>query len=89
MHSEEPAMLEESTSAQPLTVIQAFLDDERFWQGAWFRGVLCDDKGNVVPWEADIVPDESSLYTLSGVVQFDSRPAISVRSFFELWRDTK
>lgn len=85
----ESAAFEEATPAQPLSVIQAFLDDEEFWKGARFLGLLCDGDGNVIPWEADIIPEDGLRYVLSGEVRFDERPAVSIRSFFELWRNTK
>jgi hypothetical protein len=89
MSNSQAAMFEESTTAEPLTVIQSFLDDEKFWKGARFRGLLCDGEGTVIPWEADITSEDASRYTLSGEVQFDDRPAVSVRAFFELWQESK
>ena len=74
-----------STEPALLSVLHQFLDDELVWQGAVFRGVLCDADGNVVPWEADVRADDGGLYVLEGVVE-TAGTQLPVKDFFARWR---
>lgn len=76
----------EPTSTLPMqrVTLLRFLNDDVFWNSARFSGVLCDDKGNPIPMEAEIPSGYSGAYVLTGTVELTSAK-IGVREFFERW----